>query len=1030
MLSSDVLDEIEVLKSIHAEDFVECPPVWSYPSFEIKCRPTLSEMSNDEDNALTYIILKFSLNKSYPKIVPKIDISNSKGLSSEHVRLISQKISEKAKELVGEVMIHDIVIYTKSLVDIYRDRDTRSSFYDSMRERESREQAALNTLRTTPATIQDAKQSTTIPPTINPAISLSIQKVQQLRLNKPQSETVDDSDNSEEKDELPTKQVASIAVKGYSAKADDESEEGNNEFESPIEDFTREFTQETSRYKSEFITMERLGKGASGEVWKVRNRLDRRFYAIKRIVLDQNDHGLNLKIRREVTTISRLFHKHVVRYYAAWIEIEIATIEREFSHYSSIIHHSYTSSHISQTQSRDDESDDFDFSSRLRNDDDLIDFEYDEQEDDEEDDQSIESSREKLPEPVLVRDDCSRRHLFIQMEYCPKTLRDLIDEGELWKKPSEVFNLLRQILEGLEYIHSRGLLHRDLKPANIFVDADGNIKIGDFGLATFRISSKTSAEANEYINRALSSETLEDNFKDDVGLTDGVGTAIYRAPEQGVGSLSAVSYNDRADVYSLGIILFEMCHSPFSTGMERVLEIKDIREHERFSLEFQQMMQEQSSNCLEILKLLIRRDPSSRPSARDLLGSSLLPPRIDVDMNYMKEIQNAILRPGNSEATIQIIGSLFSRNLESSDSTDYLYDMDYLSRLLNRLQPRKIGSSSNNPLRLHESYQSMREKSDFTICLPIHMHNYLKSAFEASLQRIGAVRLSPSIIQTHSVNTNFVPTYIDRNGKVVHFPCNLIPPIVRMISILNLQNTKFYEIANTFLLPKDQSVEYPQQHTEVVFGTATIKTDIDSDTVASLVDVDVQCEAICSALSLLHPFRKSLPHLILRLCFGQIWTEILNICELDFSQHNLKSELSSNSQESFRRPSKTASFHLNRMQRESIGVLFKTLHTDSLTLDKPWTEVSEMLKHSVKDLSIPSQVLDRLLSYAKIFWDYKSSHAQQNPMNLFKSVEEVSTMQFCMTISMYLTGSRSMFYRNFIRLQLLLIFRDNLPQRK
>ena len=58
------------------------------------------------------------------------------------------------------------------------------------------------------------------------------------------------------------------------------------------------------------------------KVWKARNKLDRRIYAVKKIDLNSTDNALagQNKIRREVTTISRLLHKHIVRYFAAWVE--------------------------------------------------------------------------------------------------------------------------------------------------------------------------------------------------------------------------------------------------------------------------------------------------------------------------------------------------------------------------------------------------------------------------------------------------------------------------------------------------------------------------------------------------------------------------------------------------------------------------------------------------------------------------------------------------------------------------------------
>lgn len=64
-----------------------------------------------------------------------------------------------------------------------------------------------------------------------------------------------------------------------------------------------------------------------GEVWKVTNRLDEREYAVKKILLDPKDESFNLKILREVQTISRMLHKNIVRYYAAWIEEKSIVID-------------------------------------------------------------------------------------------------------------------------------------------------------------------------------------------------------------------------------------------------------------------------------------------------------------------------------------------------------------------------------------------------------------------------------------------------------------------------------------------------------------------------------------------------------------------------------------------------------------------------------------------------------------------------------------------------------------------------------
>ncbi|CAB1109132.1 unnamed protein product [Ectocarpus sp. CCAP 1310/34] len=78
--------------------------------------------------------------------------------------------------------------------------------------------------------------------------------------------------------------------------------------------------ERSSWYRSQFKELENLGKGGFGTVVKVRNRVDRRLYAVKKVGLDPFDKETNRKIRREVTTISTLVHKNIVRYYQAWLE--------------------------------------------------------------------------------------------------------------------------------------------------------------------------------------------------------------------------------------------------------------------------------------------------------------------------------------------------------------------------------------------------------------------------------------------------------------------------------------------------------------------------------------------------------------------------------------------------------------------------------------------------------------------------------------------------------------------------------------
>ena len=242
--------------------------------------------------------------------------------------------------------------------------------------------------------------------------------------------------------------------------------------------------------------------------------------------------------------------------------------------------------------------------------------------------------------------------LYISMEYCEKrTLRDLI-KRDLYKGADEVWRIFRQILEGLAHIHGLNVVHRDLKPENVFIDAASNVRIGDFGLATtgqHNLSDKTSAAALH-----LSSD-----------MTRSIGTAFYVAPE--VRSSVGGTYTSKVDMYSLGVIFFEMCYRPI-VGMERAQVVENLRRKEPIlPADFDIKGVPVQAN---IILSLLNHSPKERPTSSELLQSGKLP--VQMESETIRQTL-AGLSDSKSPYYQKMMSALFSR--PTNQAQDLAWDM-------------------------------------------------------------------------------------------------------------------------------------------------------------------------------------------------------------------------------------------------------------------------------------------------------------------------------------------------------------------
>lgn len=245
----------------------------------------------------------------------------------------------------------------------------------------------------------------------------------------------------------------------------------------------------------------------------------------------------------------------------------------------------------------------------------------------------------KLHEVMVERNDC-----FMVFEYLSHDLTGILNHPTFKLHDSHKKDLAKQMFEGLDYLHRKGVLHRDIKAANILVSSEGQLKIADFGLARFYAKRRQL----EYTNRVI--------------------TIWYRSPELLLGE---TQYGPEVDIWSAACVLVEIFtrHAIFpgdGTEMNQLDKIYAILgtptkaewpglidmawfellrpASKKSNILAERYKERVSPAAYELMEAMFQYDPAKRPSASDVLEH----PYFTTEEPAPKKVTEYVLRTSES----------------------------------------------------------------------------------------------------------------------------------------------------------------------------------------------------------------------------------------------------------------------------------------------------------------------------------------------------------------------------------------------